>query len=524
MRVQNIISLALAAMLAAAMLAGCVQDFQEPEETETASQTPAPVTPVSVADKLFTLNYDAEAGFNPLICSSSTNTEIACLIYEGLFVLDEKFNAVPKLCEEYGSDDGLNWSFRLKPDVAMHDGSYLTAEDAVYSLREAKRTRFASRFNHMSDVKTTGELTFTVTLSKENYGFIALLDVPIFKNGTGGDFAPIGTGPYIYEKDASSLSKFSMHRDFNELSLRKIYLREFEPSGLTRAFTGHEVDLIIEDPLSNTAEGVNSGHERYEYDTTVFQYIGFNTKNGVFTDNRMRKAIGYAVNRQYIVEDIMKGAALPAVLVLSPALSYYDEEWEKGFGYSMHSYSRNLASVGLEDLDSDGFLELPGDSGDYVDLTLDFIVNEDSIYKIKAAQEIEYSVKSVGIDINLRILKWNEYKAALRSGDFDMYYGEILLTPDFNFEQLISPGGQLNHGGYDNEDCLAVSRMFLGAKDGEEKADAAKQLCGVVSQSAPIVPVLYRKYCVHSNRGVVSGLNPSFSGVLSGISGWKIIL
>ncbi len=525
-RVNKIICIALAVALTAAMLSGCMQGPSEPEEDQDGEVTLAPAaeSPVSVADKVFTLNFDAEAGFNPLICGSTLNTEISCLIYEGLFVLDETFTAVPKLCTEYNSNDGLNWTLSLKPNVLMHDGSYLTAEDVVYSIREAKRTRYASRFNYVTDIEATDELTLTVSLSKKNYNFIALLDVPVLKNGTGRDFAPVGTGPYTYAKEASRLRAFSRYRDFDTLPLRVIYLSEYEPSKLARAFTGQVIDLIIEDPLSIASEDLSAGHELHEYDTTLFQYVGFNTENGVFTDSRMRKAVGYAVNREYIVREIMKDKALPATLVLSPALSFYDEEWEKGFGYSMSSCSLNLASVGLEDPDSDGFLELPDDTGGFVDIPIDFIVNGDSIYKVKAAQEIEYAIRSVGLDISLRILGWKEYKTALQTGDFDMYYGETLLTPDFDLTELISPGGSLNYGGYEGDNCVTAISAFLGARDGEERADAAEMLCRTISLSVPIVPVLYRKHCVRSNRGVVTGLDPSVSGVLCGIAGWKISL
>ena len=51
--------------------------------------------------------------------------------------------------------------------------------------------------------------------------------------------------------------------------------------------------------------------------------------------------------------------------------------------------------------------------------------------------------------MDLQLLARDDYVAALEKGDFDLYLAEVRLTADFDLTALITAGGSLTYGGYD---------------------------------------------------------------------------
>ena len=60
-------------------------------------------------------------------------------MYEGLFALkDKSLSPQPVLCETWETSDGIHYTITLKEGVTFHNGSALTAQDAAYSINEAR--------------------------------------------------------------------------------------------------------------------------------------------------------------------------------------------------------------------------------------------------------------------------------------------------------------------------------------------------------------------------------------------------
>ncbi|MBR5381104.1 MAG: hypothetical protein IK136_00625 [Oscillospiraceae bacterium] len=523
-RTKKCISVLLA--LVFALLCGCAA---LPGETPDVGEDPAPAapapTPVSAADDIFTLAWEPDDGLSPFSCRTTENETIASLLYESLFTLDNTFSPQPLLCESWSTADGLNWTFTLLPGIKAHDGTTLTADDAVYSLQRARSTKWSTRFRTVSSAAATGELTFTVTLTRANTAFPALLDVPLVKNGEPLENGlPAGTGPYTLDTSGEEpvLRAFAGYRSFASLPADTLYLTHLPRQELTKAFLLREVDLICEDPLSEGSSEIRGGHELRRIATPILQYVGFNTERAAFSDASVRRAFALAVDRADIAENVMAGAATVSPLVLPRALYLYDEAWESGAEGSSRAMSLELLSLGFRDDDADGYLERPLGDGTYADIRVDFIVNEENAYKAAAAAAIADAIRATGIDIELRVLPWDEYTAALEDGAFDMYYAETRLTPDLDLTPVLGTDGALNYGFFSDERSDSLLADYRNAADEGSRARAAGLLCRFVSANAPIVPVLYRDWYVHTQRGAVTGLSPSVSGVFRDVGGWSL--
>lgn len=91
------------------------------------------------------------------------------LVYDTLFGLDENFEPQPQMVDTWSvSEDGLEWSFNLRPHQKWHDGADVTAADAVASLIRwgARDGVGQSLFSRISEMTATDDDTFAITLTR----------------------------------------------------------------------------------------------------------------------------------------------------------------------------------------------------------------------------------------------------------------------------------------------------------------------------------------------------------------------
>ena len=121
----------------------------------------------------------------------------------------------------------------------------------------------------------------------------------------------------------------------------------------------------------------------------------------------------------------------------------------------------------------------------------------------------------------MEALPWEEYLAALAAGEFDLYYGEVRLTADWDITDLVGTGGSLNYGGYTNTVTDALLQSFASASD---RAYAARQLCTHLLGTAPIAPICFQQDILLTHDDVVSGMSPTATAVFFGLENWTIHL
>ncbi len=494
-------------------------ETQEPEPSTNVSE-------ISAADKLFTVRYESNFSFNPITGTSPDNMALVPLMYEGMFVLNEELAAEPVLCESYETSDGISYTFMLKTGIAMSDGSNLNATDVKYSLTTAMQNgRYTGRLNNIDSITIADAVTLKITLKSANRKLPELLDIPIIKSGTVDQNYPPGSGPYHYEKNGvPRLVAFENYRDPSSTLTPIIYLSDCSDTELSMQFSSQDVDLFQDDPADASEINIHSDHEIRYYNTTILQFVGFNTKNSLLANAALRRAFGLTIDRKNIVATVYASHALAAPLVLSPFYSLYDPVWENSVADPLAKLSEIFASLNMYDDDFDGFLEVRNANGGWTPITLTFIVNSDNNYKVDAAQKIAESLKTVGINVNLTKLSWDAYKTALESGSFDMYYGDVCLPANYDLTELLVPGASLDYGHVGSSEYKTRIENFLAASDADEESEQAKILCAYINQFAPIIPVLYRQYNVHTNKNVVSGMKPTQSSIFYGLTGWKITL
>ncbi|MDR0905855.1 MAG: ABC transporter substrate-binding protein [Oscillospiraceae bacterium] len=521
----------ICALAAVTLLASCAV-FGGGDD-ENLSGEPEPTSPDAVitfmpipaavpdGDGRFSLRYNKNATFNPLVGTDTDNMLASGLMYESLFVLNADFSWSNRLCESYETDDAVTYDFTFVEGILHSDGTELSPYDFVYSLNTARRnSKYVRRLRNIDTVSVVGSRVIRVTLKAPDARLPALLDIPIIKDGTAGT-APRGTGPYKYDEEGAEpmLVKNEYYRAVSSVPVDRVYLVTCTDAEMGERFTERVVDLFIDDP-NGTTTAVRRDHETRYYDTTVLQFIGFNPRAAAIDNAQFRTVISLAVDREAIVRDILGARATVAPLALPMAYRLYDKTWEDAqTGDTLTRMSELLTQMGLADADSDTYLEFPID-GEYIPFSLDFIVSNENAARAAAAKCVADALRHVGINVTLRELAFSDFEIALEAGNYDLYYGETKITANFDFSPLIAPGGSLNFGGisgYGTElDAFAAARGDFAERN------AARELVIRIRDEVPFVPIAYLQYAIHSGRNEITGIIPSQSGIFWNVADWEI--
>lgn len=489
---------ALISLLCAALLLSGCSSVPDPGDEELlpgqsdaeSSASESAEAPVVLPEEL-ALPYYPDLSLDPITCPDGVQQTVAALLCEGLFELDEAFGPQPLLCSSYTCDPtGTIYTFTLRPGALFSDGSALTAADVADTLRRAQSSgRYGARLDDVTSI-AAGDGTVTVTLSAPNTAFPALLDIPIVKSGTA-DSVPVGTGPYSFvpgSGDASLIANPNWQG--GQQPVDHIVLRAAEdPDVMLFQFASHETQLLTSDLTGSSPVSVTGSVQFYDADSTIFQYIGINIASPALSDAAVRQALNLGIDREQTVSAFLSGHAKAAQFPVSPASADYPGTLEKTYSYD--AFQQAMTTAGRA-------------SG--TDIPLRMIVNEESSFKVAAARHIASQLSAFDLKVDVHVLPWEEYTAALAARNFDLYYGEVKLTADWELSALLSTGGALNYGGYSDP---TLDGLLAACRTSGDRSSALLAICRRLQAQAPILPVCFKTVSVLVQRGTVENLTPT---------------
>ncbi len=473
-------------------------------------------TPISyVEPDQFTLGYSAADSLHPMQASDQSSMDVDTLVYEGLFRLDEQFEAQPVLAESAAvAADGLTWTITLRSDVFFSDGTTLTAGHAASSLLAAVQSaRYSARLAAVADVQAVDDRTLTVTLSTPNGALPALLDIPIFLERE--DDLPLGTGPYAFARNGEELYlRFNpawwegAAPPYETIALRGYSSREDR----VNAFGSGEVSAVTCDFNASDALGYSGTYETHDYATTVMLYLGFNTAKGrLCASSPLRVAISRALDRDTMASVLMAGHGDGAALPVSPASPLYNASAAELLSFDPDGAAALLEEAGWTRND-DGLLTQWRST-----LSLTLVVNRDNALKRAIAENVAQALEELGASVTVETLEWESYTAALAAGDFDLYIGEVKLTADFDFSALVA--GELNYGAYAGETLLAALNRYRAASGASRTAEA-RTLYEAFAAEAPFAVLCFKRQSLLARWGMVGSLSPLQGQPFYGIKSW----
>ncbi len=500
-----------ALLLAAALLlslGGCGRHGGDPEASASGSVSSAQTdvsSPPEESARPFALPFFPQAVLNPATAVNRSNLTLSALLYEPLFQVDRDFQAVPVLCTgAEASYDKLTWTLTLRSGVTFSDGAALTGQRVAEALNAARAAgaSYAQRLACVASV-TGDETTVTITLNTPNGALPLLLDVPI---SLGGGDRPLGTGPYVLtETDGTwSLTARSGWWQGTALPWETIPLSALNRTDeLPFSFSSGDISLVDVDLMGSGAAGYSGNYQTWDYPTTDMIYIGFNTQRGQCQHAAVRSALARAIDRTAAAQTIYASHAVASALPVHPASGLYDEGVAARLAYDPAQAAQDLSDANV------------------LGRTLTLIVNSESAAKVSLANQLASQLEHAGMRIQVRSLSFEEYSAALSSGSFDLYVGEVILTADFDLFPLLSPEGALNYGRWQDETGLGFLTSFR-ASLGDDRPSTARALCFYLAEEVPLAAVCFKNSSVLTPWGRVSGLEPVRGNVFYHLDSWSL--
>ena len=381
--------------------------------------------------------------------SSPTFLHGSLSVWEGLTSLNNQLEPRPQLAESWELEkDGRLWVFHLRKGVYFHDGEGLNAEVVVKNIERMKKNpRFdiLGTYGNVKSVVAIDQLTIEFFLYRPDPVFPARLsfDSPIFSSGSfdshGNVTKPIGTGPFILKKYTKGESITLRKNERYYLGAPRLdeIVFKYIPDPSTRVFAlkASEIDAVVDiggilpEQVSLLKKDKNIRILTQEVATT--HYLFFNTKRLPFSSPELRQVVGFAIDREKIVQTIFEGYALPAKELFTPLANRWIAKDCKLLkervmdGTAREKVSRSAPKIR-------------------------FVVNAGLAkrwpYK-PAAEVIQSSLRYLGFNVEIRMLEMGAWKDALKRGDFDLSLSpHTLMTgdPDFFFSPWIHSRGQLN--------------------------------------------------------------------------------
>ncbi|WP_228823312.1 ABC transporter substrate-binding protein [Nocardia blacklockiae] len=285
---------------------------------------------VGALGKVSALQQDPHANL-----SNESDFLIASLVYEPLTVPGADPTVRPRLASAWSADpEQRRWTFTLAPAAAFHDGSPVTADDVVWSLRRLREVGGESKMPvaRPEDITADGPGRVVVTAAAPNTQIPVLVRLMTFtvKQGTTDFAAAIGSGPFRLESYRQGNARLVRNDSWHgpRPSLDAIEVTMFDSvDALSNAVIGGQVDLAsnVGAIAGRTAAGRGDLQVvRRPNDTAVA--IAMRTADGPFADPRVRTALRLAADREALVAQAFSGYGTVANDILGTGDPQYAAE------------------------------------------------------------------------------------------------------------------------------------------------------------------------------------------------------
>ena len=287
-------------------------------------------------------------------------------IYDNLVTRNTAGEIVPQIATSWTIVDDTTVEFKIRTDVKFHDGSPLSADDVVFSIKRITDPEFKSpqlgQFNSIVDATATAPDTVVVKTGKPYPPLLAqLVKLSIVSKAYAekvGDeqlnLAPMGSGPYKFVSWQKGVKV--------ELAANADYWRGTPPfataefravkDAATRIAdlrTG-KADLIVSLNSDNAAELKSASNlEVLSAPTERVAYLMMNAQYGPLSDVKVRRAVAYALDRQLIIDALLGGYSKIINVLLTPAHFGYVEDGVKTYPYDPDKARALLTEAGYPD-------------------------------------------------------------------------------------------------------------------------------------------------------------------------------
>ncbi len=349
--------------------------------------------------------------------------------------------------------------------------------------------------SNINYIKAVDENTVEIQLCTQDVAFPAKVAFSAFgivpqeyldANGGGGALvdAPVGTGPYML-KQWDKGNQLVMEKNPNYWGNQAI------TDTLVFKWSSEAAQRFVE-LQAGTVDGIdNPGRDDFALisdspdlqlkeraGTNIF-YLGMNRDKEPFTDERVRQAIGMALDRQRIVDNFYPpGSKVADQFMPEPIFGYTPEP--KWYDQDVEGAKALLAEAGYPD----GF-EV---TLNYRDVVRSYLPSPATV-----GQDIQAQLADIGVKVNIEVMESGAFLDASDAGELTMYmlgwgadYPDATNFLDFHFGRTAS-----DQFGAGFEDIWDLLDEGASTPDPAARLDIYEKATALIKQHVPMVPIAH---------------------------------
>ncbi len=527
---------------------GCGREENAGEESRQGPQTAATETTSTPAtgDWLVMHELSDPEQLNPLTSNDASASAILQNIFQSLLARDPRsLELKPLIATERPtiSADKLSYTFHIRQDAHFQDGTPLTGEDVLFTIKAIKcplvnapflrvyydsvvDARLLDRYSIRFSIKEPYFLNESVlgeidVLPRHYYDpknlmkdiTLADLEKPLERMPPSvKEFAdhfnknynrnPLGSGPYKFQNWKTGreivLVLDDQYWGKGKPGIDQAYIRRYEyriinnlDAALVTLKSGG-LDEMTLNPIQHVrgtgSERFKSEFKKYEFFSPNYSYIGWNNDHPIFRDKRVRKAMTYFTDRKQMAKAILFGLG---EVVESP-IYFFRPEYDKnlpGYPFDPKKGLELLKEAGWSDTDGDGILDKVID-GKKTALEFEIKVNSGNTTRKSVALTLQDELKKHGIRAMVRELDWTIFLDDVKNHKFDailLGWAMSVNEPDayqvWHSSQAANKGS--NHISFKNARVDQILEQYRREFDAKKRVELYREFQRILSDEQP---------------------------------------
>ena len=550
MKKFKIIAITLAMVIS---LVGCSMD----EEIQGVLES----KPSAITSKTINLTMMQPETINPITNKNKSVSYIMNLVYDGLFTIDENYNTVPQLVDEYNiSNDGMSINIKLK-DAKWHNGTLLTSSDVKFTVDLIKKNTdspYNALVENISSISIAGSKELTINFNNKYAFSVDTLIFPIVSEKQLSSVKDINE--YKYNLVGNGVYKI---KEYNERKSISLIVNDSYHDKISENAKNIEVEIVPDEEaqvsmvmsldsdiakisLDDLSKLYEKEFKTTTYESRNYECLLFNYNNDFFKDRNFRKALISSIDKNKILEEGYINNATLINFPLNSKSRYYDKEI-KSIEYSNEKAKQYLSKVTLNNIDNkdindqaivkESTKENLGTKDNNKEikniktteennkneikkqiskLNLKIIVNKNNAERVKTAYIIGDNLKEIGIKSTIQELSDEDMSKSMNEGNYDMALvgWELSVVPDAT--------NILNSIGYTDEKLTNYIESLKNATSESQINDIYKSIQRYVNDNALFMSLVITDDYIVINRRIEGKIVPNSFNIYEGITNLNI--
>lgn len=450
--------------------------------------------------------------FNPINSTDVAAQFLEKFMFDTFLDMDAPQSFTPKLAESFETTDQQNYTVKIQKDAKWSDGEPVTAADAIFTMNlvanpktETSVGNFLTIIDGLDDsgklpegvteipsIEEVDEKTFTFktkqpvdpNMVKEQLGAkFMILPKHVLQDVKPEDLSKdpymqkptVTNGPFnfvVYKKDQYVEYAANENYYLGKPKLNKMFVKIMPAANIVAQLQTGELSMNAAGGIGKIPANDYETVEKFQNVTTKFektygyQSIMFNTES--VTDPKIRQAVAYAINREAIVDKLLKGEGEIVDGPYTSVSPYLDKDLET-YTYDPEKAKQLLKEAGWD-----------------FNKPLNIIVPTGNKVREQSADIITQDLKAIGLKTNVTTYDFPTLLAKAKAGDYDVMFIGFTNTLDPDISSIYKSNAPSNYMKYNSKESDELLNMGKSEPDVEKRKEIYSQLQELWNEELPV--------------------------------------